>query len=140
MLYSFLHRLDMWIAWTRDDDGNPEQKSRKIMKLDKRLRLDRFRSCVAKDRNLILVRGRSSGSEGLRTFPGARSSGWIVHSILAVPFFPPLIFLLATPSSSLEQTRSSHSSDFAPASNPATLPRSHTTLISCSTREKRTPT
>lgn len=84
------------------------------MKLDKRLRLDRFRSCVAKDRNLILVRERSSGSEGLRTFPGARSSGWIVHSILAVPFFPPLTFLLATPSSSLEQTRSSHSSDSAP--------------------------
>lgn len=94
---------------------------------------------VSRDRNLILVRGRSSGSEGLRTFPGARSSGWIVHSILAVPFFPPLTFLLATPSSSLEQTRSSHSSDSAPASNPATFPRSHTTLISGSTREKRTP-
>lgn len=27
MLYSFLHRLDMWIAWTRDDDGTEVEEN-----------------------------------------------------------------------------------------------------------------
>ena len=35
------------------------------------------------------VRGRLSGSEGLRTFPGVRSSGRIVRSILASAFLSP---------------------------------------------------
>lgn len=48
--------------------------------------------------------------------------------------------LAATPSSSLEQTRSSHSSDAAPASDPTTLPDSANTLISSFTCEKRAPT